>query len=522
MKILIVVDKLNSAIGRLAEAVKQHSPQHKIKILPVHPKRYDADTLSKVVSLLKWADILDVHYWKSGEVIKTVADAEFKAKPKILFHFNPYDADKKEINDQYDIVVVGNQSIQDKIPSTYLVNYGVDLSFFKFPLKYTDKKIVSMSVARIEGKKGVKEVARVCRELGYEFKLVGRVSKVGYMKEVLEAGKGVITFMEDVNEEQLRDVYYQSAIHVCNSVDNFESGTLPILEAMACGVPVLTRNIGHVPDLDDGTNMVVRKGEEDDIDDLKDNLRSMMENLDWRIKLREKAWETIKNWSIRKMVRLINKLYYRLYKSQVPLCSVIIPTRDNPETFIQCLVAALTQTYSRYEIVVADSGNVPVKPIIYEALKHSDIPIKYIHFDNKGNYTLAEARNRAIIEAEGEYLVFCDDRIRMDKQAIEKFAEFYKPKTWLWGQKDGVLKGFVENFSCVNRKDLIEGGMFNERIQWYGGMTQEIRQRFEMGRGFHFVYIAEAKATGIRKSKSKSHRRDSIVQAKWTLFKMYG
>ncbi|MBU1759384.1 MAG: glycosyltransferase, partial [Bacteroidetes bacterium] len=56
-----------------------------------------------------------------------------------------------------------------------------------------------------------------------------------------------------------------------NSLFDFESGTLPILEAMACGVPVLTRNIGHVPDLFDGKNMVIREGEQNDVEDLKKN-----------------------------------------------------------------------------------------------------------------------------------------------------------------------------------------------------------------------------------------------------------
>src|SRR5690606_11371299 len=104
--------------------------------------------------------------------------------------------------------------------------------------------------------------------------------------------------------------------------------------------------------------------------------------------------------------------------------------------------------------------------------EQSDVPIKYIHFPHRGTYTLAEARNLGVIEASGDLLVFCDDRIQMEDNAVTEFATYMKPKTWAWGVKDDVVKGFVENFSCVRRDDLISGGMFCERVQWYGGMSQ--------------------------------------------------
>ena len=37
-------------------------------------------------------------------------------------------------------------------------------------------------------------------------------------------------------------------LSVCNSVDNYESGTLPILEAMACGVVVVGYDVRGVND----------------------------------------------------------------------------------------------------------------------------------------------------------------------------------------------------------------------------------------------------------------------------------
>lgn len=520
MKVLIVIDKEGTAIWRLADSVKRSLPQHEIKIYPVHPKRNDIDTLIEVQRLMAWCDILDIHYWKSGQILRTSFPNEFNAKPKILFHFNPYDAENDE-NQYYDKVVVGNEEIYTRISFAHLIPYGINLNFFKFNDNYTKEKVVNMSVARIEGKKGVLEVARACKELGYKFKLVGRVSKDDYMREVMKAGQGVIEFWENASEEKLREIYYSSMIHVCNSVDGFESGTLPILECMACGVPVLTRSIGHVPDLYDGSNMVIREGKQDDYEDLKKNMSNLVENEAWREKIREKAWETAKHRDERKMANKINSLYWNIFNPDVPLMSVIIPTKDNPEAFLNCFVGALQQDYPKYEIVIADSGNTPVKQIVDEAKKNSSVSIKYLYFPNKGNYTLAEARNRAVVESDGEYLVFCDDRIRMEPDAVKTFSVQRRVKTWFWGIKDDAAKGFVENFCCVNRRDLIAGGMFCERMQWYGGMTQEIRERFERCRGFEFIFLSDAKAYSNKKAKSKKSRKESIIEAKYLISKMY-
>lgn len=520
MKILIIVDKQGTAIDRLAQSIKRNLPHHQIIIAPIHPKRNDIETIAEVQKLMIWADFIDIHYWKSGQILRTTFPAEFNAKPKILFHFNPYDILSEE-NKYYKNIVVGNMEIYNKLPYATLIKYAIDLSFFKFNEQYTEEKTVMMSVNRIEGKKGIKEVAQVCKELGYKFTLVGRVSKAEYMQEVMKAGEGNITFIENATDEILRDAYYKSAIHVCNSVDNFESGTLPILEAMACGVPVLTRSIGHVPDLFNGGNMNVRLGKVDDIEDLKKQLKDMMANKEWRLRMKNNAWETVKNYDDRRMALEVQKLYYKYRFPDTPLISIIMPTKDHPEAFAESLLGAVNQDFPNFEIIVSDSGQVSVKKIVDEVKKRTQIPIKYIYFENKNNYTLAEARNRAVIEADGSILVFCDDRMKMRQNALSVFASYHRPNAWIWGMKDGAIKGFVENFSCVGRADFIKHGMFCERMQWYGGMTQEIRERFERKNNMDFIFMQEAMAESIRRSKSKALRRDDIIDAKFLIYKLH-
>ena len=524
MNILIVVDKYGTAIDRLAQSVKKHNTHFNIKVLSLHPKRPDAFEIAEIHKALQWCDLLDVHYWKSGEKIKELYPDLFNSKKKILCHFNPYDLDKQPWHNIYDLVIVGNQEQHIKMPYARLIPYAIDLDQFTFNEDYKDNKIVQMVVGRIEGKKGVLEVAKACKELGYDFELIGRISKPDYFQEVI---KTTGFFFEDVTDRELVERYHRATIHVCNSVDGFETGTLPILEAMACGVPVLTRNIGHVPDLFNGKNMVVRQGKEDDIEDLKKELKDLMENRERRLKIRSYAFETVKNRNEKKMARQFSQVYYKLLGNNLPLVSVIIPTKDRMDTLFEVVAGVINQDYKNKEIVIVDSSSYDnadkykIGNAFANLIKQTyNIPVKYLFCDSKG-YNLAEARNIGVVESEGEILVFNDDRIQMQPDAIHYFVGNSKQHCWLWGVKDDYEKGFVENFSCIKREDLIKGGIFLERMNVYGGMSQELRERFTK-QGYVFEMIRESKAKSIRRSNNRPEKRKQMIEAKLLLYKLYG
>ncbi len=518
MRVLIIVDKKKSAIHRLALPIQKHNPHLKIEILPFHPKRYTPEDAKKATDLLEWADLVHVSYWKSGAKLKELFPDKFAAKPKVLWHHNPYDIDQERWPDTYKVTVVSTGSIRDNIPYAKLIPQGIDLRFFAFNGNYAKDGPVLMVAARIEGKKGIQEVAEACKELDRPFVLVGRISDGEYAQKVFDLGA---EFHEDVSEEELRDLYYKSSLLVCNSTDNFESGPLPVLEAMACGVPVLTRNVGHIPDLYNGENMEVRLGPPEDVSDIKEKISFLLRHPEVREKLRDKAWQTVKGRDERKMARQFSHLYYHILTDGHPLVSVVIPTFDRPGPLSESLVAVCAQSYPYKEIVVADSGNTSVEPIILELRKHVDVPIKYIRFDNQGEYTLPKARNLAVMEAEGQEIVFCDDRFRMKEDAVSAFVRNIRKRTWLWGVKDGFEKAFVENFSCVNREELITRGGFNERIDCYGGATQEINTRMG-GSGMDFFPVPSAQCEEIAKSANRTRKRADIIEAKFKIWKLYG
>lgn len=512
MKITIIVDKIGSAIYRLALPIQKYNPHLNIQICDLHPKRPSEEQLKRVITNIQDSDIVDIHYWKSGELIKEY----IKDKKKILFHFNPYDLDKKNW-EEYQEIIVGNEEMVSKLPKARLIPYGVDTNFFKFNDNYLDEKQVLMVANRIESQKGILEVAQACKELGFEFWLVGSISDGAYFESIMKTGVKM-KFYENISDEELRDVYYKSTMLVCNSKNNFESGTLPVLEAMSCGVPVLTRIVGHVPDLYNGDNMMINPNDKEDVNSLREKILEFYSNKNLRVKYREKAWSTIKNRIVRKMARQISSLYYKMLSNM--FVSVVIPTFDRPKVLVECIEALIKQDYPHIEIVISDSGNTSVEPLVNEIKKFTKIPIKYIRFENKGDFTLPKARNLGVVEAQGEFLMFIDERIKVNTDVVTQFVFKWNKKTWLYGIKNNSKKDFVENFSFIQRREFVLAGMFNERIDVWGGASEELRRRFGTN-GFIFEQILTAQAIELAKSASKHRKKEEVVEAKFKIYKLY-
>lgn len=509
MKVVAIVDKTGTALDRLAKGVIPYHSNLDYKVIDVHPKRPDPAQLQAVEQECKDADIIDAQYYKSMDMLRERYDW-LKKIPTILTHNNPYAIHERDWND-YQIVVANNTVMQADLShiTTSQLEYiplTVDHKFWKYNTDWKPKDQVIMVANRIEGKKGIREVAIACAELGLKFVLVGAISDMDYFHGVESAGN--VEFHEQVSDEQLRDLYHDSLLHVCNSQDNFESGTLPILEAMMCGTPVLTRKVGHVPDLDNGKNMFIYKGDNEDVIALTDAIKDAISDREKLEDMRQKAWNTAKTRNFERRAYGYQKLYRSLISHNTPV-SIIVPVCDKPEITKQCIEAIDNQTYDNIEIVLINDSD---RPVEYK----SKWPVRVIENYNN-DYGLARARNRGIIEATGDILVFCDQRIIMDKGAVQAFVSNLIVRTWVYGTK-GVKKEFVENFSAVFREDLIRLGMFNERCDRYGALSQEIRSRAKYA-GYQINFIPDAKAVQVGKSSNKYSKKDDITDSKNMLWK---
>lgn len=531
MKILQVADVPHWAIGHLTNIVKRHNPHLNFRQLFIHPKEVEYH-VEEMRRNMDWPDVIEFEYWRTASQLLT-AIPELKDKKLILTHHNQKDLlsfdwkdiDHHIVHTQY----AANVLIDAGYENVSIIPYGFDLDYFQY--REDEPKELSVGYCgRIVPWKGLKEIARACFELGYPIKLMGKMDKPSYWAEIPEEHQNIIDFgYMEVPDDARHEFYNDITIYVGNSGPNHEEGTMPLQEAMACGVPVVTTPSGVAADiLDNYENaLIVDFGDDDQ---LKEQIKTLMEDRELRERLRRNAWQTIKLHTEEAMAWEFEKVFHKTLHPETDLVSVILPTYNSVDNVLQILDALTEDEYPSFEVVVADDGSNDntIEAVDIWRQKHPNMIVKMVsvpQFTGGSDkpYGLAKARNMAVVEACGKYLMFCDSRMQPEKTAMTNFVmEIQKhkdDKLWLFGDKGGQKQTFVENFSMIRRDYFIRAGMMCERIETYGGLSQELRARFNW-QGFSCRYLGDAKAKQLTGSHLTGKRRADIVKAKLLLYKL--
>ena len=202
--------------------------------------------------------------------------------------------------------------------------------------------------------------------------------------------------------------------------------------------------------------------------------------------------------------------------------SVIIPTFRKREFLEPTLVSLGQQTYpaERIEVVVVDDCSDDGTSALLQSLEtpYALVPVR--HEINKGR---AAARNTAIRAASGDLAVFVDDDMRCEPDLIERHVRFHdthpdvavigsaltapelgRATVFSYLDEMGVhrlppgsvspARYFVTNNASVERRHLLDVGLFDESFRRYGFEDTELAFRLENDAGLTFMYCAEAVA----------------------------
>tara|TARA_B100000700_G_scaffold149695_1_gene166415 strand:- start:298 stop:1176 length:879 start_codon:yes stop_codon:yes gene_type:complete len=93
-----------------------------------------------------------------------------------------------------------------------------------------------------------------------------------------------------------------------------------------------------------------------------------------------------------------------MIKSNQPVISVVIPTRDRGELFTKAVKSVFDQTYTNIELVVVDD-NSATPPVINNAPEH--VEVKYHRNDKAVGGAIS--RNTGAALSKGEFICFLDD-----------------------------------------------------------------------------------------------------------------
>ena len=133
-----------------------------------------------------------------------------------------------------------------------------------------------------------------------------------------------------------------------------------------------------------------------------------------------------------------------------PAISVIIPVYNAQDGIKRCVDSLLNQSFKDFEIILLNDGS---KDNSLNILKEYELKYSFVRVIDKQNEGVAVTRNKGILLAEGEYIMFMDNDDFVDSDYIETFYQAIHEKNL-----DLVIGGYKR----VNQDNQI---IFSQDIQ---------------------------------------------------------
>lgn len=174
-------------------------------------------------------------------------------------------------------------------------------------------------VGRVEHQKGIFdliEALNIMKEYNWKCIIVGNGSLLSDVKKKVEEYwlADRVIFTGAVVPEDIP--LYMNAMDVLivpsRTTSNWkEQFGRVIAEAMACGVPVIGSDSGAIPEVIGSGGVIFKEG---DIDGLKNSMIKLMENKEYRERLKKNALEKVKQYSWNSISRQFDELYSYIIK----------------------------------------------------------------------------------------------------------------------------------------------------------------------------------------------------------------
>ncbi len=136
------------------------------------------------------------------------------------------------------------------------------------------------------------------------------------------------------------------------------------------------------------------------------------------------------------------------------MISVIITTYNHPEWLEKVLWGFASQTFSDFEILIADDGSGPETAALIEKIRlETGMRLQQVWHEDDG-FRKCEILNKAILAANGEYLVFTDGDCIPRRDFLGLHHELAEPRRFLSG---GYLKLPLDTSRRITNADVVQG-----------------------------------------------------------------
>jgi glycosyltransferase involved in cell wall biosynthesis len=145
--------------------------------------------------------------------------------------------------------------------------------------------------------------------------------------------------------------------------------------------------------------------------------------------------------------------------------SLLVTTYNWKEALARCLESAFSQIRLPEEIVVADDGSrADTAELVKKYAEKSPVPLLHVWQPDEG-FRAAASRNRGIAASTGDYLIFVDGDVLLDRHFCEDHERFAEKGRWIQGSRVIIgparSKEILENGFC--RLGPLSRGIHNRK-----------------------------------------------------------
>ncbi|MFH1610328.1 MAG: glycosyltransferase [Patescibacteria group bacterium] len=195
---------------------------------------------------------------------------------------------------------------QFKLNWTNVVHNGINAGKFVLPKK--ENRNMFICIGRIVPEKGIHIATKYCSDKNIKLKIAGPISDQEYFTKKIKPFLGkYVSYVGELNfKEKIK--FYQEAKALLNPLQYNEAFGNTMIEAMACGTPIIAFNKGSVPEVvkDQKTGFIVNNIKELG---LKINKISEINSLDCRSRV-------LDNFTYQKMAENYEEIYYKILRQK--------------------------------------------------------------------------------------------------------------------------------------------------------------------------------------------------------------